>query len=163
TAGGGIYGIGILQNPTGSSKRGPVYGEFASIRVDGGSASQRPEAPTLAAKASGEFGHLLEINRAAPKFSVHYDVSRVRGGTGTLLECSAPGPNMHNSSNLVSNQNGTTRDHDGVDSPATLDRSLKGTQGTVDFDALALKLPSSVAYDLRVFAVDGQGKIVGQA
>lgn len=35
-AGGGIYGIGILENPTGNSKRGPLYGEFASIRVDGG-------------------------------------------------------------------------------------------------------------------------------
>ncbi|MEU6770090.1 S8 family serine peptidase [Streptomyces sp. NPDC046759] len=163
SAGGGIYGIGILQNPTGSSKRGPVYGEFASIRVDGGSPSQRPAAPTLAAKASGEFGHLLEIDRAAPKFSVHYDVSRVEGATGTLLEFSAPGPNMYNSYNMVSNQNGTTRDHDGVDSPATLDRSFQGTRGTADLDARALELPSSVAYDLRVFAVDRQGRTVGQA
>lgn len=163
SAGGGIYGIGILQNPTGSSKRGPVYGEFASVRVDGGGPSQRPAAPTLAAKGSGESGHLLEINRAAPRFSVHYDVSRVKGATGTLLEFSAPGPNMYNSYNLVSNQDGTTRDHDGVDSPATLDRSLKGTRGTVELDARALELPSSVAYDLRVFAVDEHGRIVGQA
>ncbi|MGW4513211.1 S8 family serine peptidase [Streptomyces sp. NPDC004393] len=163
SAGGGIYGIGIVQNPTGSSKRGPVYGEFASVRVGGGDSSQRPAAPTLAATASGEFGHLLEINRAAPRFSVHYDVSRVKGAVGTLLEFSAPGPNMYNSYNLVSNQNGTTRDHDGVNSPATLDRSLKGTRGTVDLDALALKVPSSTDYDLRVFAVDGQGKTVGQA
>ncbi|MGW0626706.1 S8 family serine peptidase [Streptomyces sp. NPDC002758] len=163
SSGGGIYGIGILENPTGNSKGGPLYGEFASIRVDGGDPSQRPAAPTLAAKASGEFGHLLEINRAAPQFSVHYDVSGVNGATGTLLEFSAHGPNMYNSYNLFSNQNGTTRDHNGVDAPATLDRSLTGTQGTVALDALALKLSSSLAYDLRVFAVDGQGKIVGQA
>ncbi|MGW2939517.1 S8 family serine peptidase [Streptomyces sp. NPDC001156] len=163
SAGGGIYGIGILQNPTGSSKRGPVYGEFASIRVNGGDVSQRPAAPSLAAKASGEFGHLLEINRNAPKFSVYYDVSQVKGATGTLLEFSAPGPNMYNSYNLVSNQNGTTRDHNGVDNPATLDRSLKGTQGTAELDAAALKLPSSTTYDLRVFAVDEHGKILGQA
>ncbi|MFF2510698.1 hypothetical protein [Streptomyces sp. NPDC058086] len=163
SAGGGIYGIGILENPTGNSKRGPLYGEFASIRVDGGDPSQRPAAPTLASKTSGEFGHLLEINRAAPQFSVHYDVSGVKGATGTLLEFSAPGPNMYNSYNLVSNQNGTARDHNGVDSPATLDHSLKGTQGTATLDARALKLPSSVNYDLRVFAVDEHGKIVGQA
>ncbi|MGW1797330.1 S8 family serine peptidase [Streptomyces sp. NPDC001984] len=163
SAGGGIYGIGILENPTGNRKGGPLYGEFASIRVNGGNPSQRPAAPTLAAKASGEFGHLLEINRAAPKFSVHYDVSGVKGATGTLLEFSAPGPNMYGSYNLVSNQNGTTRDHNGVDNPATLDRSLKGTRGTVELDAAALKLLASTAYDLRVFAVDGQGKIVGQA
>ncbi|QDN82214.1 peptidase S8 [Streptomyces sp. S1A1-7] len=163
SAGGGIYGIGILQNPTGNRKGGPLYGEFASIRVDGGGPSQRPAAPTLAAKTSGEFGHLLEINRAAPRFSVHYDVSGVKGATGTLLEFSAPGPNLYNSYNLVSNQNGTTRDHDGVDNPATLDRSLKGTRGTAALDALALKLPSSIAYDLRVFAVDQHGRTVGQA
>ncbi|MFF4959783.1 S8 family serine peptidase [Streptomyces sp. NPDC001222] len=163
SAGGGIYGIGVVQNPTGSSRRGPVYGEFASVRVDGGNPSQRPPAPTLAAKASGEFGHLLEIDRAAPRFSVHYDVSRIKGATGTLLELSAPGPNMYNSYNLVSNQNGTTRDHDGVDSPAALDRSLKGTRGTAELDASALRLLASTAYDLRVFAVDGQGRTVGQA
>ncbi|WP_393097154.1 hypothetical protein [Streptomyces sp. LN325] len=163
SAGGGIYGIGVVQNPTGGFKGGPAYGEFASIRVDGGDPSQRPAAPTLATKASGEFGHLLEINRAAPQFSVHYDVSGVKGATGTLLEFSAPGPNMYGSYNLVSNQNGTTRDHNGVDSPATLDRSLNGTRGTAAFDAAALKLSSSIAYDLRVFAVDRHGRTVGQA
>ncbi|MFJ3302702.1 hypothetical protein ACIPSA_06225 [Streptomyces sp. NPDC086549] len=163
SAGGGIYGIGVLENPTGNAKGGPLYGEFASIRVDGSDPSQRPEAPTLASKASGDFGHLLEINRAAPRFSVHYDVSKVEGATGALLEFSAPGPNLYHSYNLVSNQNGTTRDHDGVNSPATLDHSLKGTRGTATLDALALKLPASVNYDLRVFAVDEHGKIVGQA
>jgi hypothetical protein len=163
SAGGGIYGIGILQNPTAGFRGAPAYGEFASVRVDGGTPSQRPAAPTLAAKASGEFGHLLEINRAAPQFSVHYDVSGIQGATGTLLEFSAPGPNMYGSYNLVSNQNGTTRDHNGVDSPAALDRSLKGTRGTAALDALALKLSSSINYDLRVFAVDRHGTIVGQA
>ncbi|MGW7521927.1 S8 family serine peptidase [Streptomyces sp. NPDC054783] len=163
SAGGGIYGLGIVQNPTGSSKRGPVYGEFASIRVDGGDPSQRPAAPTLAAKATAAFGHLLEIDRAAPRFSVHYDVSHVDGATGTLLELSAPGPNMYNSYDMVSNQNGTARDHNGVDSPATLDRPLNGTRGTVELDARTLRLPSSVAYDLRVFAVDEHGRTLGQA
>jgi hypothetical protein len=163
SAGGGIYGIGVLQNPTAGVRGGPAYGEFASIRVDGGEAAQRPAAPTLAAQGSAESGHMLWINRAAPRFSVHYDVSQVEGATGTLLEFSDPGPNMYGSYNMVSNQNGTTRDHDGVDGPALLDRPLKGTRGTADLDALALKLPSSLAYDLRVFAVDRHGDIIGQA
>jgi hypothetical protein len=50
-----------------------------------------------------------------------------------------------------------------VDSPATLDRSLQGTRGTLHLDARALKLPSSIAYDLRVLAVDRHGRILGQA
>lgn len=162
-AGGGIYGIGILQNPTAGFKGGPAYGEFASIRVDGGTPAQRPVAPTLAAKASGSFGHLLEVNRAAPRFSVRYDVSRVKGATGALLEFSAPGPTMYGSLNMVGNQNGTARDHNGVDSPATLERPLKGTKGTAALDPAKLELPSSTAYDLRVFAVDRHGAIVGQA
>ncbi|MEV7322036.1 S8 family serine peptidase [Streptomyces sp. NPDC093970] len=163
TAGGGLYGIGVVQNPTGGARGVPLYGEFASVRVDGGSPARRPAAPTLAAEPSGEPGHLLEITRAAPRFSVHYDVSRVRGATGTLLEFSAPGPNMYGSYNLVANQDGTVRDHDGVDSPATLHRTLKGTRGTAGLDARSLKLPSSDAYDLRVFALDRHGDIVGQA
>ncbi|MEW1773559.1 S8 family serine peptidase [Streptomyces sp. NPDC086777] len=171
TAGGGIYGIGVVQNPTGGAKGVPLYGEFASVRVDGGSIAQRPDAPALGAEPSGGpsagpsagSGHLLEITRAAPRFSVSYDVSRVKGASGTLLEFSAPGPNMYGSYNLVSNQNGTVRDHDGVDSPATLHRSLKGTRGTAKFDAQALRLPSSTAYDVRVFALDRNGGILGQA
>ncbi|MGY5014226.1 S8 family serine peptidase [Streptomyces sp. 900105755] len=167
TAGGGIYGIGIVQNPTGGARGVPLYGEFASVRVDGAGIAQRPDAPALGTEPSGGpsagSGHLLEITRAAPRFSVSYDVSRVEGATGTLLEFSAPGPNMYGSYNLVSNQNGTVRDHDGVDSPAALERSLKGTRGTAKLDARALKLPSSVAYDVRVFAVDSSGGILGQA
>ncbi|WP_377273303.1 S8 family serine peptidase [Peterkaempfera sp. SMS 1(5)a] len=162
-AGGGIYGIGVVQNPTGGFHSTPLYGEFSPVRVDGGSPAQRPAAPTLAAQASGPFGHLLEINRAAAEFSVRYDVSGIRGATGALLEFSAPGPNMYNSYNMVSNQNGTTRDHDGVDSPAALDRPLTGTRGTVQLSAAKLRLASSLAYDLRVFAVDRHGSVIGQA
>jgi predicted secreted protein len=44
--GGGLYGIGIVQDSTGTPPFGhPVYGEFATVRVNGGSAAQRPEAP----------------------------------------------------------------------------------------------------------------------
>ncbi len=139
--------IGALQNPTGNRKGGPLYGEFASIRVDGGDPSQRPAAPTLAAKTSGEFGHLLEINRAAP--AVRSALRRIRGQrrhrhTAGVLR--AQGRTCTTRTTWSANQNGTTRDRNGVDSPATLDRSLKGTRGTAALDALALKLPSSIAW-----------------
>lgn len=159
--GGGIYGIGIEQEP-GSAGR-PVYGEFASVRVDGGSAAQRPAAPTLATPAAGSFGHQAEVSRAAPGFAVHYDVSGIRGATGALLEFSAPGPNLYNLLNTVNNQNGSAPDHDGVDTPATLDRSLSGTSGTVELNALSLRLATSLDYNVRVFATGPDGTVIGQA
>jgi hypothetical protein len=44
SGGGGIYGIGIEQRYSPTPKVGyPSFGEFTSIRVDGGTADQRPE------------------------------------------------------------------------------------------------------------------------
>ncbi|HYZ52168.1 MAG TPA: S8 family serine peptidase [Streptosporangiaceae bacterium] len=158
--GGGIYGIGIAAN---SALPRPVYGEFASVRVEGGTAAQRPAAPTLAAPATGSFGHQAEATRAAPGFAVRYDVSGIPGATGARLEFSAPGPNLYRSLNTVNNQNGSAPDHDGVDSSATLSRELTGTRGTVTFDALSLGLATSLDYNVRVFATDPQGAVIGQA
>ncbi|HEY4005537.1 MAG TPA: hypothetical protein VGM60_10200 [Pseudonocardia sp.] len=159
--GGGIYGIGIVQNSAFPPR--PVYGEFASVRVEGGTAAQRPAAPTLAAPATGSFGYQAEATRAAPGFAVRYDVSQIPGATGAVLEFSAPGPNMYHSLNMVNNQNGSAPDHDGVDSPATIDRALSGTRGTVTLDALALGLATSLDYNVRVFATGPQGAVIGQA
>jgi hypothetical protein len=158
--GGGTYGIGIVQN---SALARPVYGEFAAVLVAGGSAAQRPAAPTLATSATGSFGHQAEATRAAPGFAVRYDVSGIPGAAGARLEFSAPGPNLYRSLNTVSNQNGSVPDHDGVDSPATLDRALSGTSGTVTLDALSLGLATSLDYNVRVFATDAQGGVIGQA
>jgi hypothetical protein len=158
--GGGIYGIGIVQN---SARPRPVYGEFAAVRVEGGTAAQRPAAPTLAAPPSGGFGHQAAASRAAPGFAVRYDVSGIPGATGARLEFSAPGPNLYQSLNMVNNQNGSAPDHDGVDSPATLDRAVSGTRGTVTLDALSLGLATSLDYDVRVFATGPQGAVIGQA
>jgi hypothetical protein len=161
--GGGSYGIGIVQNSTGKPPFGhPVYGEFASIRVDGGAAAQRPGTPTLAAGNQG-FGHQLEVSRANPGFSLDYDVRNVPGATGAAVEVSAPAPTLFNSLNTVTNANGTTRDHDGVDTGSVAYQQLPGRDGIARLNAVTLGLGGSLDYNVRIFATDGHGHIIGQA
>lgn len=155
--GGGSYGIGIIQNSANASAGRPVYGEFASIRVDGGTAAQRPAAPTL------DSGHDLEITRANPDFSLAYDVRNVPGATGAAVEVSAPAPTLFNSLNTVTNQNGTVRDHDGVDSGSVAYQQLSGRNGIARLNAVTLGLGGSLSYDVRVFATDRSGHVLGQA
>ena len=160
--GGGLYGIGIVQDSTGTPPFGrPVYGEFASIRVDGGSAAQRPAAPTLS--ANGTTGHQAEVSRQAAGFAVHYDVRDVPGATGAAVEFSAPAPTLFNSLNTFSNANGTVRDHDGVDAGSVAYQQLRGASGVAQLDAVTLGLTGSDAYNVRVFATDHNGHIIGQA
>ena len=155
--GGGSYGIGIVQDSTNASAGRPVYGEFASIRVDGGTAAQRPAAPLLAS------GHDLEINRAKPDFPLAYDVRNVPGATGAAVEVSAPAPTLFNAVNTVTNANGTVRDHDGVDSGSVAYQRLPGRSGVARLNAVTLGLGGSLSYNVRVFATDGSGHVVGQA
>jgi hypothetical protein len=159
--GGGTYGIGVIQNSTNALAGRPVYGEFASIRVDGGTAVQRPVAPTLA--AGGQSGHDLEITRASPDFSLAYDVRNVPGATGAAVEVSAPAPTLFNALNTVTNANGTVRDHDGVDSGSVAYQTLSGRRGVVALNAVTLGLGGSLSYNVRVFATDRSGHVVGQA
>jgi hypothetical protein len=165
--GGGIYGIGIDQDSSNADSGFPVYGEFASIRVDGATAAQRPTTPTLAVSADGrsggQFGHYLEVSRAAPAFSLRYDVRNVPGATGAAVEVSAPAPTLFNALNTVTNANGTTRDHDGVDAGSVAYRALPGRDGTQTLDAVRLGLGGSLDYNVRVFATDRAGHILGQA
>jgi hypothetical protein len=162
--GGGSYGIGIVQDSSGAPPFGhPVYGEFASIRVDGGTAAQRAATPTLAAAGSNRFGHALEISRAKPEFSLRYDVRGVPGATGAAVEVSAPAPTLFNSLNTVTNANGTTRDHDGVDNGSVAYQRLSGSSGTAKLNALTMGIGGSLSYDVRVFATDRSGRILGQA
>lgn len=158
--GGAIYGIGIVQDSTGST---PVYGEFASIRLAGGTADQRPAAPTLAVAGSTQFGHDLEISRATPAFSVNYDVKSVPGAKGAAVELASPSPDLFGSQNTVTNMNGTQRDNDGVDTGSVVFQPLPGTGGTAQLNVDTLRLLGSVGYDVRVFATDAAGHVTGQA
>jgi hypothetical protein len=160
--GGAIYGIGIVQDPlNGVPPTEYKYGEFAPIRVIGDTAAERPVAPVLSSQ--GLTGHSEQIDRAQPTFELRYNVRDVPGAASTLVEFSAPSPSVYGSDNTFTNANGTGLDNDGVDAGSTAHTALSGTAGTAELNGLTLGLPTSETYDVRVFAVDRHGKIIGQA
>ena len=155
-AGGGIYGLAIWQN----TRQGGV-GAVASIRVEGGTASERPQAPLLAAPGQ-TFGHTLAVTRAAPSFQVRWDTRDIQGATGASLEVSAPGPTIYGLLNTFTNQNGTLRDDNGGDTGSVALIPLSGRSGTQTLNATTLGLRSSLHYVVRIVATNGT-RIVGQA
>jgi hypothetical protein len=159
-SGGGIYGIGFIQND--SSPSYPVYGEFAPIRIAGFNANDRPAAPTLATQGQVQ-GHQISVSNADPSFTLHYSVKDIPGVYGAMLEISAPAPTVFNSLNTFTNQNGTARDNDGYDSGSVVYQSLGGTAGTVQLNAIKLGLENSLQYNVRILPVDSAGQAVGQA
>ncbi|RPE38557.1 subtilase family protein [Streptomyces sp. Ag109_O5-1] len=160
--GGGLYGIGIAQKGFGGKPTSVAYGEFAPIRVDGGTAADRPAAPVLTG-AGGVAGHVAEVSRAASGFTLRYDVRNVRGAQAAEVEFSAPAPTLHGTYNTFTNANGTQLDHDGVNTPSVFHRRLSVTSGSVRLDAAALGLGSSDSYNVRVLALGRDGQVVGQA
>ena len=160
--GGGIYGIGIAQAGFGGIPTRVVYGEFAPVRVAGGTAADRPTAPTLTGQ-DGVQGHTAEVTRTTPTFALHYDVRAVAGARGAEVEFSAPAPTLHGSLNTFTNANGTTLDNDGVNGPSVAHRVLAGTAGSELLDPVALGLTSSDSYGVRVLALDRNGHVLGQA
>jgi hypothetical protein len=155
--GGGVYGVGIVPN----SNYEFIAGDFASFRVAGSDASQRPQGPTLST-GSGAFAHQLYITRAQPGFSLRYDVTGVTGADGATLEISAPGPTVFNSLNTFTNENGSARDDNGGDTGSTVFQPLGATSGTAQFDASKLGLGAGDSYDVRLLATQG-GTAIGQA
>ncbi|GAA3537890.1 S8 family serine peptidase [Kribbella ginsengisoli] len=156
--GGGLYGIGIVLSGFGGNPSFVKYGEFAPIRIDGGSEFSRPEAPTFAAGV-----HSAVVTRSAPTFELSYDVHGVPGAKSAIVEFSAPAPTLFNSMNTFTNANGTTLDNDGVNTPSAATKTLSTTSGTVRLDALSLGLATSTGYSVRVLAVDSKQRITGQA
>ena len=162
--GAGIYGVGILVDSTNN-----VWGEFSAVQVTadnaggaGPAAPSRPAAPLLAATGSPLFGHALALSRASPRFEVRWDVRNVPGASGALLEISAPAPTIRGLYSTFTNPNGSQRDNDGADAPSLRTVPLPGTSGTTSLDALALNLPTSMFYTVRVLASNGN-EVAGQA
>ncbi|MFE6553164.1 S8 family serine peptidase [Streptomyces sp. NPDC057746] len=160
--GGGLYGIGIAQRGFGGNPLSVAYGEFAPIRVDGGTAANRPAAPVLTG-ANGIAGHTAEVSRDTSRFTLRYDVRDVAGAQSAEVEFAAPAPTQHGTLNTFTNANGTRLDHDGVNSPSVLHRTLPAVSGSVRLDAAALGLGSSDSYNVRVLALGRNGQVVGQA
>lgn len=162
SAGGGLYGIGIAQSGFGGNPSLTTYGEFAPVRVDGGTAEQRPQAPLVAGQ-DGIPAHSTQVTRAKAGFAVRYDVRDVPGAKYAQVEFAAPAPTLHNSLNTFTNANGTALDDNGVDAPSTAHRVLPDTKGSIDLDALRLGLSSSTVYGVRVMALDSKHRVIGQA
>ncbi|SEG82223.1 hypothetical protein SAMN05216223_113112 [Actinacidiphila yanglinensis] len=160
--GGGLYGIGIAQAGFGGNPQFTTYGEFAPIRVSGGTAADRPAAPLITG-SSGVPSHSAEVTRGAPGFGLRYDVSGVKGARYAEVEVSAPGPTINGSLNTFTNANGTGLDSDGANTPSTAHRTLPATAGSVRLDALSLGLTTSDAYGVRVLALDRDHHVIGQA
>ncbi|MBY8881279.1 S8 family serine peptidase [Actinacidiphila acidipaludis] len=160
--GGGLYGIGIAQSGFGGNPLRVAYGEFAPVRVAGGTSADRPVAPLLTG-ADGVAGHTAEVTRAASQFTLDYDVRAVHGARGAEVEFSSPAPTQHGSLNTFTNANGTALDDNGVDSPSVLHKVLPATAGHVRLDAAALGLTGSDLYGVRVLALDRDGHVAGQA
>lgn len=153
--GAGIYGVGILIN---SAEQ--TVGRFAPLLVSASSPA-RPPAPGLAVSTETP-GHYLAVNRQHPGFTITYDVSKVRGASGAMLEISAPGPNLYALANVFENAFGTMRDDNGVDTASTVYKLLSGLNGSIALDAGKLGLPSSLVYTVRVLAVSGS-TVAGEA
>ncbi|MDX6260742.1 MAG: hypothetical protein QOH84_2430 [Kribbellaceae bacterium] len=159
--GGGLYGIGIVLSGFGGNPSFTRYGEFAPIRIDGGSEFSRPEAPTFTASKTGV--HTTEVTRTAPTFELSYDVHKVPGAKSAIVEFSAAAPTLFNSMNTFTNANGTALDNDGVNTPSAATKTLSSTSGTVRLNALSLGLATSTSYSVRVLAVDSKQRVTGQA
>jgi hypothetical protein len=157
--GGGVYGVGIEQD----SDSG-LYGDFASVRVTGlpaGSAAiARPSAPLLAAAGTGP-GHDAAVSRAHPDFTLAWNAGP--RAAGAILEVSAPAPTVDGSYNTFSNPNGTERDSDGNDAGSVVYQKLPAAAGSRTFSALALGLPTSLSYDVRILPTSKSGAVAGQA
>jgi len=168
-AGEGVYGIGIIQQQF--PDQIPTVGEFSPLRIGEGDLDERPEAPTfsipgqttaIGATASQSGSHIVSVQRAAPGFDVHYNVSQVRGAVNAIIEISAPAPTLFGLFNTFTNQNGSTRDSNGVDSPSVKYLPQSGTSGVAHLNAASLGLQSSDMYTVRVLPANG-AKVVGQA
>lgn len=158
--GGGIYGIGIVSGPATGAH---AYQEFTPIRISGRTAAQRPATPTLISHGTTAPAHFAQASRAEPDFTLDYSVKNVPGAASALVEFSAPGATINGSYNTFTNADGTQLDDDGVDNPSTAHTTLPGTSGSVHLNGLKLGLPTSETYGVRVFALDRNGRIVGQA
>ena len=157
--GGGLYGVGIEQDPASG-----LYGTFAPVRVTGFpsrfAAVSRPSAPLLAAGGSGP-GLAATVSRAQPDFRLDWNAGR--RAAGAILEISAPAPTVDGSYNTFGNPNGTQRDADGYDTGSVVYQKLPAAAGSKVFSALALGLPASLSYNVRILPAGRSGAVAGQA
>jgi hypothetical protein len=116
----------------------------------------------------------------SPRFNVAYNVGAVPGAAGTIVELSAPAPDFLPgilsqygppvNGNRFTNPLGNQIDRgDNFGMPGSTYHTLIHNTGglvTLDGAAIGLSVPAGAcdaAYQVRVFATDARGTIIGQA
>jgi hypothetical protein len=138
--------------------------DLAFTRVDAGTA--RPPAPLLSLPHdSAAPVHSLGVPYRSP-FVVSYDVSRVPGASGAIVELAAPppGPTFYRQGyfggdNRFRNPNGSTLDDDGVITGSIYHVRAAGTTGSVTIDPVAAKIPATATVNVRVLPANGTGPL----
>lgn len=162
--GGGIYGVQLEFNRTSSADQGyPSTVAYTRVEARDESAS-RPAAPLLSIGAELG-GHFLEIPYAG-SFDVSYDVSKVAGADGAMVEISAAAPGWDAGEpnflyNTFNNPNGSVRDRNGIESGSVYYVPAAGRTGRVRVDARGVLLPT-LDHVVRVIPMRG-GVAVGEA
>ena len=131
--GDGIYGVAVGFH----SQHYSDSTTWAYTRV-ANAGSARPAAPLVSLPGtSNTGGHYIDVPLGSP-VQVSWDVSKVPGAIGAILEVSAPGPTGYGNYNTFNNPNGSIVDHNGMDSGSQYTTQV-GTSGTTTI------LPSQIA------------------
>jgi len=148
-AGGGIYGVAVQAAPGQF-----VFSQFGFTRVQGAPTDVQPSAPLL----DGTHADTVPFDG---HFRASWDVRQVPHATGVLLEISAPGPNIFNSSATFNNPNGTIRDDNGHDTGSVFARRLAGASGSVELPADVLD--PTTPHSVRVIPLLSSGAAAGES
>lgn len=141
--GGGMYGVDLIYDSAIGRHSDPAF-----VRVVTTATSVQPTAPLLARNGSTP-GHFLEIPYGS-SFQLSYDVRKVPGATGALLEISAAGPGAWRIYNPFNNPGGSLCDNNGVDAGSVYCAPLAGTSGSVTLNANAIGLIPTLNHVVRV-------------
>jgi hypothetical protein len=164
-AGAGTYTIWIEFQP-GINAFPSDISDLAFTRVDAG--TSRPPAPILSLGPGNPPAHSLDVAYKG-RFTVTYDVSRVPGASGAIIELAAPppatfdlGPGLTDAYNTFRNPNGNELDDDGVITGSLYHTAANGLKGTITIDPTVAAIPVTSTVNVRVIATSG-GKPIAEA
>ena len=158
-AGAGTYTIWI-DFQSGTTAFPSDISDLAFTRVDAGTA--RPPAPLFSLGTGSLPTHTLDVPYKT-KFVVSYDVSRVPGASGAIVEIAAPPPSafyvgtasLYDGYNTFRNPNGDVLDDNGVVTGSVYHLAASGATGSVTVDPIAAGIPATASANVRVLPTSG--------
>jgi len=157
-AGAGTYTIWI-DFQSGTTAFPSDISDLAFTRVDAGTA--RPPAPLLSLGRGNPAVHTLDVPYKS-KITVSYDVSRVPGAAGAIIELGAPppsafyvNPTLFDVFNTFRNPNGSVLDDNGVVTGSLYHVGANGVTGTVTIDPTVAAIPATATVNVRVLPTAG--------